>query len=289
MNISNIPIGGTGVTARRLYRDKNGANSYHRVVEISDNTTTTYVDNIADTAVAVSPGVPTIDTSVLTQVDAIAVLPGLDGNAVAGSINVLTNAPLQLTSVINPQAFTGGTDIEDTETYRQRLLDFIQNPDTGSPADIKSWAESVDGVETATVTENKPTAGTVEVSITGPGGTIPSASVISATQATLDAQSYANITINVVTFTQLSTPVTVSVKVDPAFTLAGVTPSVQSAISNYINNLQVAETLMVAGIVDSVFGLQGILDVTVTTPASNQTTPAGQKRIPGTITVNALP
>jgi hypothetical protein len=38
--------------------------------------------------------------------------------------------------------------------------------------------------------------------------------------------------------------------------------------------------------VDSVFGLPGILDVIVTAPTTNQTTPAGSKRTTGTITVS---
>lgn len=52
VNVANIPVGPTGVIARRLYRTKLSGSvdvkDYYLVTEISDNVTTTYVDNIAD-------------------------------------------------------------------------------------------------------------------------------------------------------------------------------------------------------------------------------------------------
>jgi uncharacterized phage protein gp47/JayE len=72
---------------------------------------------------------------------------------------------------------------------------------------------------------------------------------------------------------------------DPAYTLAQITPAVQSAVKDYINNLEVGATLYISGIIDSCFGLPGVLDVVVTTPATNQTTPANNKRVANVITV----
>jgi len=45
--LTNIPIGGYGVTARNIYRDNNGDNNFLLVTTISDNTTTSFNDNIA--------------------------------------------------------------------------------------------------------------------------------------------------------------------------------------------------------------------------------------------------
>jgi uncharacterized phage protein gp47/JayE len=58
-----------------------------------------------------------------------------------------------------------------------------------------------------------------------------------------------------------------------------------AAISDYINGLDVGATLYVAGIIDSVFGLPGIADVTISNPVVNQATAATSKRTPGVITV----
>lgn len=49
IDLSNIPVGTTGVvTSRQIYRNATGSNIYKFVATIADNTTTTYRDNVAD-------------------------------------------------------------------------------------------------------------------------------------------------------------------------------------------------------------------------------------------------
>lgn len=289
VTVSSIPIGGTGTTARYIYRRKNGTGDWRRVATIADNSTTSISDNMSDATWASQPLAPTENTANAIALTGEAEEEGLDGNAATGTITVLTDAPATLTSVTNKAAFSGGSEPEDTEEYRSRLLKHLQNPESGSATDIKSWAEEVDGVETATVFNNDNLGaaqnGHVTVRISGPGGSIPPAPVVAATLAALQEQVPAIITVHVTTFTAVSTAVTVDVTTSGTYTLGDVTPSVQNAITAYINSLAVGETLMRSGIVDAVFGLPGIADVTVTTPATNLTTAATEKRTPGTITV----
>lgn len=279
-----VPIGGAGTTARRIYRRLNGGAWAHVTGADStlNNNTTTMFDDVNATA---SGSEPTIDTAHSVTVDGLSQDPGANTNVGVGTITVLTNAPATLITVTNPTAFVGGSDPEDTETYRRRLLQWVQNPQTGSPNDLKAWAEAVPGVETATVFSNTPAAGEVTVRVSGPGGTIPITSVLDDVAAALAEQDLANVVIHVSAFTAVSTNVTVDVTTSGTYTLADITASVQAAISDYINSLEIGGTLYLSGIVDSVFGLPGIADVVVTTPASNQTTAADSKRTPGTITV----
>lgn len=283
--LSAIPLGGPGTLARRIYRDKNGAGTYRRVTEIANNTATTYTDNVADATVASGVLAPTVDTAHSVTVNGQSQETGIENNVGIGTITVLTNAPSGLTAVTNPVAFTGASEPEVTDDFRIRLLQFIRAPGTGSPQDLEAWAENVEGVESATVFPNTPAAGEVTVRISGPGGSIPSATVISNVNDALVAQDLANITIHVSAFTAVPTNVTVDVTTSGTFTLTDVTPSVQAAVSGYINNLAVGGTLYLAGIIDSVYGLPGIADVVVTTPTTNQTTAATDKRTPGTISV----
>ena len=289
VNLTNVPLGGAGTINRRIYRDKNGAGNYRLAAILTDNTTTAFTDNQTDAAVAGFAQVPTVDTAHRITLAAEAQAPGVEGNVGIGTITELVSAPANLTSVTNPTAFTGGSDPEDTEEFRQRLLERLQNPQTGSPGDLKSWAEAVAGVETATVFANDnmgvATNGHSTIRIAGPGGTVPSAAVISAVEAAIAEQNFQNMIVHVTTFIANPTNVTVDVTTLGTYTLADVTPNVQSAITDYINGLQVGETLRIAGIVDAVFGLPGVADVTVTTPGTNQTTAATDKRTPGTITV----
>lgn len=60
VNLTNIPIGGTGVVARIIYRTKAGGATYYQLVQISDNTTTAWTDNAADASlVTVMPSTNT--------------------------------------------------------------------------------------------------------------------------------------------------------------------------------------------------------------------------------------
>lgn len=285
-NLTIIQVGGPGTIKRRIYRDKNGAGNYRLVHEIADNVTMIWTDNATDAAVAAGAAVPTVDTAHRAIVNAQAQEPGVEGNSIIGAVTALTNAPATLTGVTNPTAFTGGSDPEDVEDFRSRLLDFVRSPGTGSPDDLRAWAENVSGVESATVFANTPGPGQVTVRISGTGGTVPSGAVIADVQATLNALDLANITIIVATFNPQATNVTADVTASGTYTLADVTPSVQAAISDYINSLDVGETLRLAGLVDAVFGLPGIDDVVITVPATNLATAAGDKRTPGVITVS---
>ena len=289
ISLSAIPLGGVGTTQRKIYRQKNGVGPYYLVATIADNTTMTYTDNMDDATAATRPTVPTVDTSNVLIVSAQAESPGLDGNVAANTITELTNVPAGVLSVSNPAPFTGGTDEEDTERYRQRLLEWVRNPQSGSPDDLKAWAESIPGVESATVFPNNnlgtPQNGHVTVRISGPGGLTPSADLIESVQGYLQSQDMANITIHTAAFTAVPTDVAVDVTLEGTFTLNDVIPSVQVAIQEYVNNLEVGATLYVSGIVDAVFGLPGISDVVVTNPATNLTTPADAKRSAGVITV----
>jgi len=280
-----VTQGGPGTTSRRLYRAVNGTGDYRLVYDFGENLTTVYTDNTPDANIANAATPPTVDTARRVPAAAQSQEVGIDGNVTVGAVTTISDGPGELTAVTNSVAFTGGSDPEDVEVYRSRLLDFIRNPQTGSVSDIEAWALNVPGVESVTITENSPVNGTVTVSITGPGGSVATPELISQVQQTLDALDYANITINVTSFTPLSTAVTVNVTEAAGYALADITASVQVAVGNYISSLPVGGTLKISGIIDAVFGLQGVDDVVVTTPTTNQTTPAGQKRTPGTITV----
>lgn len=288
VNLTNLRVGGSGTTGRRIYRDKGGVGTYRMVAQIS-NVGTTYADNIADATVAANTLAPTVDTAHRVSIPGISVGPGVNGNVAIGVVTSLTDVPSEVSAVINTTAFTGGSDPEDIESYRDRLLKNLRNAQTGSPADMKNWAEGIAGVETATIFANDNfgvvTPGHVTVRVTGENGAVPTQAILDAVYADLYARDLANIVIHVASFNPVVTNVTVDVTVSSGYVLGDITPSVQTAVSNYVNSLQVGETLYLSGIIAAVKPLVGIADVVVTTPAANQTTAATDKRVAGTITV----
>ncbi|MBA3853337.1 MAG: hypothetical protein C0503_02920 [Gemmatimonas sp.] len=61
IRLTQIPLGGAEVTARRIYRTMAGGSSYLLVATIADNATTAYTDTIADAALGV--GIPLANTT----------------------------------------------------------------------------------------------------------------------------------------------------------------------------------------------------------------------------------
>ena len=77
-----------------------------------------------------------------------AISPGVDGNAPAGTVTIFEDEDIDtsLVSVTNGEAFVGGSDWEDDDEYRQRLLDNVQADGFGTVGWYRSLCEDVDGV-----------------------------------------------------------------------------------------------------------------------------------------------
>lgn len=288
VDLTAIPIGGPGTTARKIYRSDNGA-PYRFLATIADNTTTTYTDNTA--SVSSNALAPTVSTAERVSVAAKSEEPGLDKNVPMGTITTPTSVPDGITAVTNPAAFTGGTDEEDLDSYRQKLLTHVRNPQDGSPADLEEWAEEDASVDVATAFPNvnlagAATPGTTTVRIAGPDGTVPDAATVTRVQNDLQARDVANLTIVVGTFAQLSTDVTVTLTMATGFAVADVRSAVQTAIASYINSVAVGGLLSVSKIHEAALTVGGVESLVVNSPTTDQTTPATSKRVSGVITVN---
>lgn len=61
VSLSAIPVGGSVVTSRNIYRTTAGGSTYLLLATIADNTMTTYTDNIADSSLGVEA--PSINTT----------------------------------------------------------------------------------------------------------------------------------------------------------------------------------------------------------------------------------
>jgi uncharacterized phage protein gp47/JayE len=278
------PIGGPGTTERRIYRRVNGG-PWGWLHDLADNVTTVYNDNGA-----VGAGVPpSVSTAERVTVTAQSAQVGAVYNVAVGTITDISDAPANLDDVTNLVTFTGGTDQEDIEAFRQALLKWVRAPQTGSPSDLEVWAETVDGVESATCFNNvnlagAATPGTAVVRISGPGGSIPDSAVEAAVLAVLEAHDLTNITILVGVNVAHVIDVAITVTLKAGFVLADVSQSVISAISQYILSVPVGGHVYVAGLEAAAFGLPGVATVQVTTPAADVALAATEKATVGTIT-----
>ena len=98
---------------------------------------------------------------------------GTVGNTAAGTIVLVSGKNTGITSVTNQAAITGGTEEESDISLRLRIEahDLSQGTSyTGSVADYKQWATSVDGVGEATIISAQDDSGLVQIILTDSNG-----------------------------------------------------------------------------------------------------------------------
>lgn len=126
-------------------------------------------------------------TGFSTGLLARAVVAGADGNHDSGTYLRLAEPPVGVSAgVVDVGASVVGADAETDTVYRQPVIEAYQGAGArgGHEDDLIFWAESVAGVDSATVVS--PEAGYATITVAGPGPTAPAAGVVAAVQAYLD-------------------------------------------------------------------------------------------------------
>jgi len=122
----------------------------------------------------------------------VAVTAGADGNLEAGAPLTLVTPIAGLDSEgVCDADFSNGADLEETEDYRERILEgFRVPPSGGGPGDYVTWAKEVSGVTRAWEFGNRVGVGTVSVAFVrdDDGDIIPSAPEVATVQAYIDSK-----------------------------------------------------------------------------------------------------
>lgn len=215
---------------------------------------------------------------------------GTAHNLAAGAGLTLTSAPSGVQgAAMLTSATIGGTDAETNASLLARVLDVLQNPPAGgNAADWRRWAMNVDGVTAAYVFPLRRGLGTVDVCITSAGG-LPSAEILEATRAALDAQRPAG----AADFLVLA-PVLAPVPVSALARLSGLTleqarEAIATALAAYFATLEPGDPVYLSRIETAISGVSGVVDRLVTAPAANVDMGEIQWARLGAVSVELLP
>jgi uncharacterized phage protein gp47/JayE len=131
---------------------------------------------------AVSPILDTISVPVQ------AIIGGAQGNVGSGTVTRLVSSLTGITSVTNPLAMTGGTDLESDIDLKTRFAAFVANPpSSGNRADYIRWAkESTTLVGAADVQSLWNGPGTVKVFILDTNNAPAAQAILDVVQAYID-------------------------------------------------------------------------------------------------------
>lgn len=108
-----------------------------------------------------------------TEVPVKCMQTGTAGNVIAGTVIFKLSQLSGVTAVTNPEAITGGTEEEDDDSLRARIVSLDQSQSVsyvGSVADYKRWSLEVPGVGGVTVIPAQDDSGLVTLVITDSNG-----------------------------------------------------------------------------------------------------------------------
>lgn len=216
---------------------------------------------------------------------AVALLPGQGGSTVINAPLALQSPIAGVNSTASAQtAATGGTDPEEDEAYRARILARIRKPPQGGSAtDYEAWAKEVPGVTRVWVYPGEQGDGTVVVRFTrdDDASPIPDVGEVATVQAALNAAR--PVTATVYAVAPLATPLNLTIGLTPD------TLPVRAAVQAELVALLSREslpggTLLISHIREAISIAAGETDHNLVTPSANVTHTAGQLPTLGVIT-----
>ena len=285
IQISGIPVGPSGTTARKVYRKDTSVDEYRLLTTIADNATTVYLDNA--NAVLTSALAPTLNSTDQVDIDCESLDTGASSNIGAYEVDQLVDSVDGVASVSNANPFTGGTDDEDDDTYRNRLvLALASNVGQGNKDDYVRWATSVDGVDAASVIPLWNGNNTVKVVLVGPENTAVSGAVVTEVQTLIDPSSnghgdgYAPIgaLVTIVSVAQVNLTIAAFIVHEAQYSLDGTNgtsatrTNIVNAINSYLRALAPGGDVIWAELLSRIVTVSGVADVssfTINAAASN--------------------
>lgn len=176
-------------------------------------------------------------------VHAIAEVAGKSGNVPEKTVILMQDVVDGVTQVENPEKASGGTDSEDDDTLRERILAGYQTNDesyVGNDADYKRWAESVQGMGTAIVVSEWNGPESVKIICTDANGEAASQDILDAIydyimspNSRLDRLAPPNTILTVSAPESIEITYSLNVKLDTGYDLEKVKEAITASLENY--------------------------------------------------------
>ena len=198
-----------------------------------------------------------------------AVEPGAGGNVAPGAVRFLTACPVAVTAVTNPGAFTGGSDEEDDQAFRARILESYQRlPNGANTAWYETTAMSYPGVTAAKAVGRAEGPGTVNVYVTGENGR-PSEELLAGLTAEFQEKREIAVTVKVLAPTTQTVDVSVAVAPKDGADKAAVLEAAERAIAGFFGGRLLGRPVLLAELGDKLYHLEGVKNYRFTAPAAD--------------------
>lgn len=212
--------------------------------------------------------------STSVQIDAVCQTAGSAGNVAGGMITVLTDAPAGVSKCSNFLSFQGGTDGEDDESYRQRILQTYQRLSTGANGEYYyNQTMATDGVLKCKVIPRGNGIGTVKVLIVG---TSDSETLRSTVEKKLNADREISTDVTVEFAEKVSCTVNMYLWRNSGYTFAQAAELARAAAVSYVQSAQIGQSIYLTQIGAQVINSGAVENYAFTEDSQDLTVGEGQ-------------
>ena len=170
-----------------------------------------------------------------------AVVAGSSGNAAAGYVTTLVNAPVGINYAANEAAITGGKDPEEDEEFRRRVLEAYTLSSNGANADYyRQVAMSQKGITMVQVVPRVTGVGTVLVYLWGEDAA-PSQQLMNTVKEELDRQREIGVNVTVMAAQKVTMNIPVKIKVAEEVDFDWAKEETIKAVEGYFNSLEIGD------------------------------------------------
>ena len=198
-----------------------------------------------------------------------AVEPGAAGNAAAGTILTMAVAPVGVSRCSNPEGFTGGTDKEDDEKQRERVLETYRRlPNGANAAFYEQGALSFPEVAAVAVLPKRRGTGTVDVVVATAAG-VPDEELLETLTAYFQERREIAVDVQVLAPKEKTVDVSVTVAAKEGSDAASVQTAVEQALRSWFNGGLLGQDVLRARLGAVIFGVEGVANYDLTAPAED--------------------
>ena len=213
---------------------------------------------------------------------------GSAGNVAAGTILQMAVAPVGVSRCTNPAAFTGGTDREDDETLRARVLETYRRlPNGANAAFYQQGALSFDEVAAAAVIPRPRGVGSVDVVVSTAAGA-PSAELLEELEDYFEARREIAVDVQVRAPEMETVDVTVQVAAEENQDAQALQDAVEAALRGWFDGRRLGQSVLRAALGELVFHVEGVANYALTAPAADVAVEVDVLPRLGTLTVEAM-
>ncbi len=219
------------------------------------------------------------------DVPAQAVEAGAGGNVPTGSVLVMAAPPVGIGGCSNPQPFTGGSDAEDDEALRKRVLEtYRRMPNGANVAFYEQGALSFDQVAACTVLPKTRGLGTVDVVVATAAG-VPEAALLKEIQDYFDARREIAVDVMVKAPATAGVDVAATIEVEEGRDAEAVKAGVMAAVQSFFSGERLSGAVLVAQLNQLIFSQPGVANCALSKPTADVHAVAGRLPVLGTLTV----